>query len=55
MASTYTLGIMDRNAPYYGDNAAIPDGKKTDRPPHGVAFKQAPEATGKEKKTELGL
>jgi hypothetical protein len=31
------------------------DGRKIDRPPHDVTFKQAPKATGKEKKTELGL
>jgi hypothetical protein len=35
--------------------AELLDGKKIDRPPHSVTFKQAPKATGKEKKTELGL
>jgi hypothetical protein len=46
---------MNGNAPYYRDNADIPDGKKIDRPPHSVIFKQAAKATGKGKKTELGL
>jgi DNA modification methylase len=35
--------------------AELLDGRKIDRPPHSVTFKQAPKATGKEKKTELGL
>jgi hypothetical protein len=47
---------MHRNAQGSGDELHIPmDGKKIDRPPHSVTFKQAPKATGKEKKTELGL
>ena len=46
------FGHMDRNAPYHGDNAAIPDGTKTDRPPHGVTFKQAPKATMKDERRE---
>ncbi len=35
--------------------AELLDGRKIDRPPHSVTFKQAPKATGKGKKTELGL
>ncbi len=35
--------------------AELLGGKKIDRPPHSVTFKQAPKATGKGKKTELGL
>jgi len=47
---------MNRNAPGSGDELDIPmDGRKIDRPPHSVTFKQAPKATGKGKKTELGL
>jgi hypothetical protein len=39
---------MNRNAPGSGDELDIPmDGRKTDRPPRGVAFKQVPKATGK--------
>jgi hypothetical protein len=35
--------------------AELLDGRKIDRPPHSVTFKQAPKAMGKGKKTELGL
>jgi len=35
--------------------AELLGGKKIDRPPRSVTFKQAPKATGKVKKTELGL
>ncbi len=44
---------MHGNAPYYRDNVDIPDGRKIDRPPHSVTFKQAPKATGNGRKTEL--
>jgi hypothetical protein len=47
---------MEASAPYHGDNLDIlPDGKKIDRPPQSVAFKQALEATGRRKETESGL
>jgi hypothetical protein len=46
---------MQSNVLYYGDNLDMLDGRKFDRPPHTVTFKQAPKATGKGKKTELGL
>jgi hypothetical protein len=47
---------MHRNAQGSGDELDIPmDGKKIDRPPHSVNFKQAPKAAGKGKKTELEL
>jgi hypothetical protein len=47
---------MNRKAQGSGDELDIPmDGRKIDRPPHSVTFKQAPKATGKGKKTELGL
>jgi hypothetical protein len=41
---------MDRDTPYYGDNVDIPDGRKIDRPPHSVAFRQAARTTGKWKR-----
>jgi hypothetical protein len=45
---------MEGSAPYHGDNLGILlDGKRIVRPPHSVAFKQAPRATGKGKKMEL--
>jgi hypothetical protein len=47
---------MNRKAQGSGDELRIPmDGRKIDRPPYSVTFKQAPKATGKGKKTELGL
>ncbi len=46
---------MNRKAQGSGDELDIPmDGGTIDRPPHSVAFKQVPKATGKEKKMELG-
>ncbi len=53
---TYTPEDMQGDAEYYGYVVEIRlDGRKIDRPPHSVTFKQAPKATGKGKKTELGL
>ncbi len=47
---------MNRKAQGSGDELHIPmDGRKIDRPPNSVTFKQAPKATGKGKKTELEL
>jgi len=46
---------MNRNAMGSRDSSDTTHGGKTDRPPDGVAFKQARKATGKGKKTELGL
>jgi hypothetical protein len=47
---------MHSSFPYYGGDLEIRlDGRKIDGPPDSVTFKQAPKATGKQKKTELGL
>jgi hypothetical protein len=44
---------MNRNAQGSGDELDIPtDGRKIDRPPQSVTYKQAPKATGEGKETD---
>jgi hypothetical protein len=46
---------MNRKAPGSGDELRIPmDGKKIDRPPHGVAFKQAQRRRAKRRRRSWG-